>query len=399
MNSTASVIRDEGFRHLLEQERARPVQWNLFTGEPETMRVDVTGGFPEDESVIDDGISVVKTDDMAQLIVSGFGLYLGKKSERLVVRKDKTVVYQFPFFRIQEVVVASRGISISADLLEELCVRGIRINFWGGAGKPYAVISSPYLNATIQTRRDQLVALTDARGFEFARAIVEGKVRNQEKVVRYFGKYLKTADTERFHRVNDLADSLRASWKKARELEGESIESRRSVLMGIEGAAGRLYWEAVGEVIGGKTEFMGREHRGATTAVNAMLNYGYGILSGHVWGAILNAGLEPFAGFLHVDRSGKPSLVLDLVEEFRQPVVDRAVLSAVNLGMNVRMENGLLDKNSRDIVATRVLERLVSPERHLGKDYQVRSIIQMQARKLASFLRGGPAYRSFRFKW
>lgn len=177
------------------------MQRNLFTGEPEPSPFNVPDDFPADESVIDDGISVVKTDDMAQLIVSGFGLYLGKKSERLVVRKDKNVVYQFPFFRIQEVVVASRGISISADLLEELCVRGIRVNLWGGAGKPYAVISSPYLNATIQTRRDQLTALTDTRGFEFARAIVEGKVRNQEKLVRYFGKYLKTADIERFRRV------------------------------------------------------------------------------------------------------------------------------------------------------------------------------------------------------
>jgi CRISPR-associated protein Cas1 len=110
-----------------------------------------------------------------------------------------------------------------------------------------------------------------------------------------------------------------------------------------------------------------------------MLNYGYGILYGNVWGAILNAGLEPFAGFLHVDRPGKPSLVLDLVEEFRQPVVDRAILSAVNLGINVRMENGLLDRESREMVGARVCDRLVSAERHQGKEYQLRSIIQMQA--------------------
>jgi CRISPR-associated protein Cas1 len=118
-----------------------------------------------------------------------------------------------------------------------------------------------------------------------------------------------------------------------------------------------------------------------------------------VWGATLNAGLEPFAGFLHVDRPGKPSLVLDLVEEFRQPVVDRAVLSAVNLGISIRMENGQLDKSSRDLVAGRVLDRLVSSERHDGKEYQIRSIIQMQARKLAAFLRGGRPYETFRFKW
>jgi len=57
--------------------------------------------------------------------------------------------------------------------------------------------------------------------------------------------------------------------------------------------------------------------------VNSALNYGYGILYGQVWGAVMNAGFEPFAGFLHLDRPGKPSLVLDLIEEFRQPIVDR----------------------------------------------------------------------------
>ena len=133
--------------------------------------------------------------------------------------------------------------------------------------------------------------------------------------------------------------------------------------------------------------------------VNAALNYGYGILYGNVWGAALNAGLEPFAGFLHVDRPGKPSLVLDLVEEFRQPVVDRAILSAVNLGMSIRLENGQLDKTSRDMIAARVLERMVSTEKHNGKEYQIRSIIQMQARRLGSFLRGGKSYEAFRFQW
>ena len=396
---SATVIRDERFRQFIEAERARPVQRDLFSGDPESVSVDVSEILPEDETILDDGISVVKTDDTAQLIVSGYGLYLGKKSERLVVRKDKNVLYQFPFFRIQEVVVASRGISISADLLEELCVRGIRLNFWGAAGKPYALISSPYLNATIQTRRDQIAAFNDRRGFEFSKAVVEGKVRNQEKLLRYFAKYLKKADEPRFENVNGVADSLRSHWKKVRNLEGHTIAEKRDVLMGIEGVAGRVYWQAVGEVIRGKTDFMGREHRGAADTVNAMLNYGYGILYGNVWGAVLNAGLEPFAGFLHVDRPGKPSLVLDLVEEFRQPVVDRAILSAVNLGISVRMDNGLLDKDARELVSSRVLDRLVAAERYSGKEYQVRSIIQMQARKLAAFLRGGSPYRPFRFKW
>ena len=110
----------------------------------------------------------------------------------------------------------------------------------------------------------------------------------------------------------------------------------------MEGVAGRLYWEAVKEIVESKVEFMGRVHRGASDAVNALLNYGYGILYSHVWGAVANAGLEPFAGYLHVDRPGKPSLILDMVEEFRQPVVDRTVIAFINLGQNIGMKDGLL---------------------------------------------------------
>src|SRR2546426_11032083 len=219
--SKATIVRDAGFREFLEAERLKPVQRNLFTGELETLRVEVPESIPEDETVVDEGISIVRTDDIAQLVISGFGLYLGKKSERLIVRKDKTVLYQFPFFRIQEVVVASKGISLSSDLLEELCVRGIRLNFWGTTGKPYALITSPHLNATIQTRREQLEAFNDQRGFQFSRSIVEGKVRNQEKLLRYFAKYLKKTDEERFAKINTVAGSLRAQWKKVRNIEGQ----------------------------------------------------------------------------------------------------------------------------------------------------------------------------------
>jgi CRISPR-associated protein Cas1 len=113
----------------------------------------------------------------------------------------------------------------------------------------------------------------------------------------------------------------------------------------------------------------------------------------------MNAGLEPFAGFLHVDRSGKPSLVLDLVEEFRQPVVDRAILTWLNKGGNLTLQRGMLDGASRENVASRVLLRMNSTERHRGKEHQIRSIIQMQSRLAASALRGLRAYRPFAFQW
>ena len=113
----------------------------------------------------------------------------------------------------------------------------------------------------------------------------------------------------------------------------------------------------------------------------------------------MNAGLEPFAGVLHVDRSGKPSLVLDLMEEFRQPVVDRAILGWLNKGGVLRLERGLLDGPSRENVASRVLLRMNTTEQHRGKKHEIRSIIQMQARLAASAVRRHREYRPFSFRW
>ena len=375
------------------------VQFNLFTGEAEPLPVEVPDPGAARELRIDDGIALVKSDDTSQLILSGYGLFLAKKSERLIVRKGKNVVYQFPFFRIHEVVVASRGVSFSTDLIEELCTRGVRVSFLDSTGRPYAMLISPMLSATVQARREQLQAFSDARGVAFARAVVVGKLKNQERLLRYFGKHVKQVDPARFEKVERIAKSLRTHAAKAKQVTADRVDDARQTLMGIEGSAGRQYWEGVKIIVGERAEFLGREHRGATDRVNALLNYGYGILYAQVWGAVVNAGLEPFAGFLHVDRPGKPSLVLDLTEEFRQPIVDRAVIAHVNLGEEIRMQEGFLDLETRRAIGEKVMARLTATEAYRGKQYQVRSIIQMQARRLAGFLRGEGQYKPFAFKW
>jgi len=288
---------------------------------------------------------------------------------------------------------------MSSDFLEEVCMRGVRLSFLDFSGKPYAMVTSPMLTATVQARREQILAFNDKRGLEFCKAVVVGKIKNQERLLRYFGKYLKTEADDRFQRIDAIAGQLRALWKKVPAIDAGCVDEARGTIMGTEGTAGRIYWDAVKEIIGHRVEFFGREHRGATDEVNSLLNYGYGILYSQVWGAVLNAGLEPFAGFLHVDRPGKPSLILDMVEEFRQPVVDRTVIAYVNLGTTIGMKEGLLDADTRKSIADKIIERLMASEPYQGKQYQIRSIIQMQARRLAGFLRGEGEYKAFSFKW
>jgi len=381
-----------------------PLQLNLFTRKAEPLRLEIVEPPNEregEEVEVDDGISVIKSENLSQIIVSGHGCFLSKKSERVVVKRpDGKVLYQFPMFRISEVIVNSRGVGLSSDLIEELCMRGIRISFLSGGGRPYAMITSPMLNAVVTTRRAQLAAMSDARGLELSRAIVRGKIKNQAALLRYFGKYLKAADPIRYEHITAVAAELHRQQHATMRLGGRCIDDVRHALMGIEGVCGRIYWEAVQTIVRDKIEFLGRTTRGAQDEVNSLLNYGYGILYAQVWGAVLNAGLEPFAGFLHVDRPGKPSLVLDLVEEFRQPVVDRVVLAHVNLGESIALLNGMLDGATKKTFAEKIMARLATAEPYKGKHFQIRSIIQQQARRTASFLRGdAPVYKTFSFKW
>lgn len=357
----------------------------------EQLELDLTDG---PEEALPEGITLLATDAGTQLLVSGYGLYVGKKSERLVIKKGGATCAELPLLKLQEIIIGSKGVSLSSDLIAEACEWGIRIAFLSGGGKPFALLTSPMLPAAVETRKAQFRTLEGEGGAEIARWIVAGKLRNQEKLIRYFARNLSGAEQTAGLKA---AASIKALRRQAIELAGESGPAVRAGLMGLEGTAGRLYWEQWKRLF--PEDFAGRSHRGAADPVNSALNYGYGILLSHVWGALVNAGLEPFAGFLHTDRSGKPSLALDLMEEFRQPVVDRAVFGWLRKGGKIEVNGGMLTSAAREEVAARVMARMNSAEVHRGKSHQVRSIIQMQARLLASAVRGLREYRPFSFQW
>jgi CRISPR-associated protein Cas1 len=304
-----------------------------------------------------------------------------------------------PMSRLRSVTVAGRGVTISSDLIEALVERGIGLSFLSGRGQPVAQLSSPGLNGTVQTRRSQLAAYHTALGVQLAVEFIRGKLRNQKHQLQYSGKYLKTTDAVRFERLEKKIAAIANLRKQLATFEADELDRVRDKLMGFEGTGARLYWEGVALLLEGRAAFPGRQTRGAIDPINSALNYGYGILYGQVSAAIVNAGLELYAGFLHVDRAGKPALVLDLVEEFRAPVVDRVVLAMVNQGITLETDEHGLTAVTRRLVADRVLERIATAVPYEGKRWTLGSIIQNQARHLAVAVRGERIYRAFPSRW
>lgn len=332
------------------------------------------------------------------LHINGWGVFLGKKSERLVIKEKGDVRREIPFFKVDNVTIDSRGVSFSVDALYKLVQEGVQINFITSTGRPYAKIVAPELSATVKTRRQQLLAYKDSRGVQLVKRVVHGKIANQAVLVKYFAKSRK--GTAIYEKLQEQIQRIDRVSSEIDRVDGYSIDECRSALMNVEGRAARIYWRCVAQILSDKIDFPGRKHRGASDPVNSALNYGYGILYSRVMGAILLAGLEPYAGFLHVDRPGKPSMVLDLIEEFRQACVDRPIVAAFRKGASVNItDDGLMDEQSRRRVASWVTDRLEARDRYEGGKYTLATILQRQVRHVASFLRKDYEYRPYVASW
>lgn len=345
-----------------------------------------------------------------QLIVDTFGTHIGKYSERLKVTKAGQTLIQAPLLHLESVLIAGAGVSISADAIRECTERGIPIHFISGTGTPYASLYSAGLTGTVLTRRAQLEAFRDRRGLVVAVAFAEGKIRNQANLLKYMAKYRKETAPDTYEKLRLLSTEVleHVSEFEALLVNPSSsdptvvtVDDARLNILSTEGRAAQKYWAAIKHVLPEDFEWPGRVGRGAKDPINAALNYGYGILYGQVERALVLAGLDPYAGFVHVDRPGKPSLTLDFIEEFRQPVVDRTVIGLVNKGAKLEQdERGFLTDDTRKMLAAKVLGRLEGTERYERKRFPLRAIIQSQARHLAVFLRGErDKYEPFMSGW
>ena len=339
-------------------------------------------------------------EDNETLVLHEVGTRLGLHSERLQVHKAKDLLCEAPLLHLRAVLVADKGISVSSDAIAACVERGIQITFLTFSGHPYAHVISPALSGTVLTRREQLLAYNDRRGLTLALTFATGKLFNQANQLRYMAKYRKTTAPELYRVARDGAIGLQVLADALGKLRGDKVDDLRAQIMNYEGRGADLYWQTLRQLLLVEVDWEGRETRGARDVVNCCLNYGYGILYAQVESAVLLAGLDPYAGYLHVDRPGKPSLVLDVIEEFRASVVDRVVFGLFNKGVHCAVdEEGRLPPEVRRTLAKAVLERLDGRERYEKQKHKLRTILQRQARHLATFVRNEGPYKPFICGW
>jgi CRISPR-associated protein Cas1 len=255
---------------------------------------------------------------MGTVYVTQDDAFLGKTDERLTVRVNKQTLLDVPLLKVDGVVVLGRA-TISPAVVMELLERKIPLSFLTGTGR-YLGRLEPELTKNIFVRSAQWRAIAPSeQATHLVRGFVRGKLKNYRQALLRAQR--ETANLDLQAALTQLAQAITPINRTA------SIDSLR----GLEGSGSAAYFGCLNQLIRAEGfQFAGRNRRPPTDPVNALLSLGYALLRHDVQSALNIVGFDPYLGYLHVERYGRPSLALDLMEEFRPIVVDAVVLSALN---------------------------------------------------------------------
>lgn len=325
-------------------------------------------------------------DDAQPLYVQEQGARVGLDGELLEVRsRERVQIGKARLFELSQLVLLG-NVQVSAHTIRELCGRGIPI-CWMSFGGWLSGFADGLGHNNVELRRAQFRAAEDATASSrLARRFVRNKIANCRTLLR---RNHPDAPESTLREMSMLIDATESA-------------SGLPELLGIEGNAARLYFESFPALISveGKNElgfdFTTRSRRPPKDPVNALLSFGYSLLVKDIAVAARAVGFDPFLGFYHQPRYGRPALALDLMEEFRPIIADSVVLSLINTSAVtgadfVRSSLGVAMKPEARKRFMRAYERRLEEEvTHPVFGYRIsyRRVLEVQCRLLARHLLG-----------
>lgn len=325
------------------------------------------------------------------LFVTTQGAYLAKEGETVVVRVERETRLQIPIHAIGGIVCFG-NITCSPFLMGFCAERDVAISFLTEHGRFLARVQGP-VSGNVLLRREQYRRADNLNeSAKIAKSILTGKLANSRAV-------LQRALRDHSTKLNK-EEVREASKKIGRSLEHLQPDIPLNALRGIEGESAYTYFSVLDHLIISQKEdfiFRGRNRRPPLDRVNCLLSFLYTLVLHDARSALECAGLDPAVGFLHRDRPGRPSLALDMMEEFRPFLADRLTLSLINLnqvrakGFN-DMESGavFMDDETKKTVLVAYQKRKQDEIFHpfIEEKVSIGLLFHMQALLLARYLRG-----------
>ena len=336
----------------------------------------------------------VKQTRALPVYVQSFRGKVAKKGHRLAISSDEADTTYARLADISQLVVMG-NVYVTTPTLHELMRRNIPVTWqtYGGWFLGHTVGAG---HANVELRTAQYKgSFDDAVCLKLARGWVQAKIRNSRTLLR------------RNWRSENSPDSVLTDLTRLADRAGRTREMK--TLLGIEGAAAARYFGSINAVLRNADgadvfDMKNRNRRPPTDPVNALLSFGYAMLTRTLVMVLSGVGLDPYRGFYHQPRYGRPALALDMMEPFRPLIVDSVVVTAINNG-EIRPTDFVRSPVGVALSATGRKRFLGTFERRLGHEvthptfgYRVeyRRLLEIQARLLGRYLTGEiPAYPNF----
>lgn len=325
-------------------------------------------------------------DDALPVYVATQGMSVGKNGDRLEIKERGKVVQEVRLLDVSQLCLFG-NVQVTTQAQKELLDRGVPVCYFTYGGWFYGMATGPS-HKNVELRRAQYAAAADkTRSLQLAARFVEAKIKNARTLLRRNGQ---GSQDEARDRLADLAKHAAAA---------DSQEN----LLGLEGLAARIYFGQFNTMLKPKEEgevtrfdFTGRNRRPPRDPVNAMLSYAYALLAKDFAVTCQAVGFDPYLGFYHQPRYGRPSLALDLMEEFRPIIGDSVVIGLINNG-EIQVKDfitrggawSLTPEGKRTFLAAydRRMDQLVTHP-VFGYAISYRRILEVQVRLLGRYLLG-----------
>ena len=334
---------------------------------------------------------------MPPVYVREQGAIIRRRGERLIVVRDGKTLLDLPLIHLDQLVLFG-NVQLTAPAVAMLLQAEVDVVFFSRYGKFRGRLVHTG-SKFARLRHAQLQKMSDAQtSLDIARHVVAGKLHNQQALLRTWAVQAP---------ASVQGQVQRAVAGIGRMLERALTTPSPDSLRGFEGKAGADYWAAFRALLAEDWGFRSRQYFPPPDPVNALLSFGYALLLKDVTAAVQLVGLDPYLGFLHTIDYGRPSLALDMMEEFRPVLVDPLVLEMVNGGevtaaafertANPRRPIRLTDATTDALIQryeARLEMRAVHPD--AGGQTAYRRIIELQVRRLARLILGkAKRYRPF----
>ncbi len=330
---------------------------------------------------------------MPPLYIVEQGARLSIEQRRLLVHKDETLILKAPLAHTSAVVIFG-NVSVTTPAMKRLMQAGVDVLFLSYHGAYEGRLVGPL--SKFGLLRQQQYARVHDKPFNLALAqrIVRGKCLNMRVLLL------------RYHRSRHdpaLAAVIeRLAWLADRALRTTQL----SALLGVEGSASAAYFSVLRRLFKRDWPFSQRLRQPPPDPVNVLLSFGYTLLTRDIEASVALVGLDPYIGILHSIEYGRPSLALDLMEEFRAIVVDSVVLRCLNNDLILPADFSPGDAQRPVVLSEAGCRRFIQAyeERvatqirhpHTGETMTYRRAFEIQTRLLARCLRDGqPNYQPF----